>query len=210
MPYPAYPSLRFQHCCPPWNVWGASAVTGRLHTFPRHRSAFPWGFRFREVRMKAHAVCCVCERPGRIDGPWPLLAQYGDTQMAWTKTCHKNGSDLYVIGRWSKHTWKFGPFWTHKWCNFWCLMSMELKVDRDGLGLVEWQGSQMLEGQVSLPGILTEWQEVQKRVCTTQVGWNYNTNPDKNGTYIWSCSTWWEYLSLFKYQMVGAEGLRLL
>jgi len=28
-------------------------------------------------------------------------------------------------------------------------MSMELKVDRDGLGLVEWQGSQMLEGQVS-------------------------------------------------------------
>ena len=87
---------------------------------------------------------------------------------------------------------------------------MELKVDRDGLGLVEWQGSQMLEGQVSLPGILTEWQEVQKRVCTTQVGWNYNTNLDKNGTYIWSCSTWWEYLSLFKYQMVGAEGLRLL
>lgn len=149
MPYPAYPSLPFPallsslkcvgsfpgHRTPTYVSASPQCISLRLPILGGSDESSCGRLCVRKARQNRRAMTIVGAVWGHPDGV--------DQNSA------KNGSDLYVIGRWLKQTWKFGPFWTHKWCNFWCLMSMELQVDRDGLGLVEWQGSQMLEGQVS-------------------------------------------------------------
>ena len=80
-------------------------------------------------------------------------------------------------------------------------------------GRVEWmQVKKGTEDELIGRSYQGSWQNDKRfKKSLHHPGWLILTqihNPGKNCTYIWSCSTWWEYLSL-KYQMLGAEGLRL-
>ena len=179
---PIFLSLSFQHCCDRQ----LPRVTGRLHTFPRHRSAFPWGFRFREVR-EVHFESCVRKARqnrramtivgavwGHPDGDQNLAKMLGDL--------------MWLDGGQHKHE-NLDLYWTQKWPNLlvfavpgaeggqgWpraCRMARKPKCWRAGRGAWVDAGEKShwrWAHRQQLPGILTEWQEVQKK-SLHHAGW---------------------------------------